>query len=128
MTLLYCAVCGKPWRQSKDRRAATYPPQPKKEPPASCVKCRGKYRGAAQRLRWKHHRRRLALAGEATASPAVSPLPDLDTLIADADAASARALKLAGAIGDRFKPVARSSEPYKLDDITIGKDRPVRLR
>ena len=90
--LLFCAVCGKPWRQTKNRSADT---APKREPPKSCPRCRGPHHAAAARACWKHRRRRLGLAREAFEAPAPKSLPDLETLMAEADAAGERALKLA---------------------------------
>lgn len=49
--------------------------------------------------------------------------------MAEADAASERALKVARTIKDQIKPVARSSAPYDLDDLTLGKrSSPIRVR
>jgi len=93
--LLYCAVCHKPFRLAKDRPIDPDKPEPKREPPKSCPRCRGPYHAAASRAWWKHRRRRLGLAREAAAASAPKSLPDLETLMAEADAAGERALKLA---------------------------------
>jgi hypothetical protein len=112
LTLLYCNVCGKPWRQIKPRDA-------ERAAPASCAKCRKAYRAAGQRARHRHHKRRLELVGEARDHPATGPLPDLETLMAELDNASVRAAKVAAAIRDGLKPVARAGNPGKMPDIDM---------
>lgn len=120
--LLYCAVCGKPFRQAKDRPTDPDEPKPKRGPPQSCPRCRGPYHAARARLHWKHRRRRLGLAREVAVAPAPKSLPDLETLMAEADAAAERALKLAGAIADGDgKPVAKSAAGSRLPQVAKGR-------
>jgi hypothetical protein len=93
--LLFCSVCGKPWRRFKDPDP-DHPP--KRPPPASCQRCRGKHFGTIVRQSWKARRRRLELAGEAARLPATGALPDLDRLMAELDVAEAKALKAAASV------------------------------
>jgi hypothetical protein len=94
--LLYCAICGKPWRRVRDNETA--------RPTVSCTKCRGQYLADVQRNIWKRRRIASELATEVVRSPATDPLPDLATLMGAADAAAERALNLARTIAGRKRP------------------------
>ena len=94
--LLYCGICGKPWRRVRDNETA--------RPATSCKKCRSQHLADVQRSVWKRRRIASELAVEVFRSPATDPLPDLAALMDAADAAAARALDLARAIAGRKRP------------------------
>jgi len=55
----------------------------------------------AQALRWKRQKRARRLAKEAAAMPGRETLPDLETLMAELEAASGRALAAAQALAPK---------------------------
>jgi hypothetical protein len=83
---LICAVCGKSWRRAPDRPSARNP--------KSCPNCRRKHQGSMMRRAWSL-RKRLEAPPAAPVPEGTTPAASLDELIRDADAAAARALKLA---------------------------------
>ena len=91
--LLYCAICGKPWRRVRDADRK----------PVSCTRCRRQHLANVQCGVWK--RRRIASAARTEAiPPGPPPTPDqLLELMGEADSKAARALELARTITARFR-------------------------